>query len=97
MSTSSWSAPTTSDEAYRRASGRRAYNSRRKGAALERRIQVARAFTEIVEEEGLGVLGRGVQARLARQFGVSKATMTRDTQFLWRWLAHRQCPSCDTC
>ena len=96
MSTSGWSASTTSDEAYRRASGRRAYNARRQSAALERRIQVARAFTEIVEEEGLGVLGRGVQARLARKFNVSRSTMTRDTQFLWRWLAHRQCPSCDT-
>lgn len=66
----------------RRASGRRAYNAWRHDMAMFRRIQVAKL---------LGQYGfvRGAQRRIARQLGVSEATISRDT---WAILRYRPAP-----
>src|SRR5919109_610106 len=68
-----WSAPTSWTEVCQRANGRRKYHSIRRLQARLRRQQIARHL----RREGLG---RGVQARLARTFGVSKATISSDVR-----------------
>ena len=72
MSNKDWNKPTTSDEAYRRASGRRHYNAVRKLRASFRRTQVVRLLRVY------GLLDWGVQSRIAEQLGVSRATICRD-------------------
>ena len=71
----SWSTRTTSDEAFRRAGGRRAYNSWRGFMKILRRRDVARLVLEYGHR-------RGVQARIAAVLGVSEATITRDVAAL---------------
>ena len=83
--TRNWSAPTSWDEACRRASGRRWYNSVRQFRAAQRQAEVARRLRELA-------LRRGAQARLARELGVSAATINRDVQVLLR--LNRCCPTC---
>lgn len=56
----------------RRAAGRARYNRRRQLAATWRRVQLA----HLLRTEP--PLSRGVQARAARHFGVSAATISRD-------------------
>ena len=74
MSNKDWNKPTTSDEAYRRASGRKHYNAVRQFRAAFRRTQVIRLL------QIYGLLDRGVQSRIAEQLGVSRATVSRDVK-----------------
>lgn len=84
MRATNWSATTTADEAHRRAGGRRAYNARRRTLAIQRRARVALLLRQFAEA---GVF-RGAQARVARELGVSAATVSRDAAALLReWLA----------
>ena len=68
-----WSAPTSWTEVCQRANGRRKYQSIRRLQARLRRQQIARHL----RREGLSY---GVQARLARTLGVSKATISSDVR-----------------
>ena len=69
-----WAENVSSDEANRRAGGRRHYNSIRRLRAVMRQRQIVR----IVKYAGLNPYTHGVQALLARRFGVSRATISRD-------------------
>lgn len=71
----------TKEQAYRRAGGRQRYNQRRQEAASERRAEVSRLL------DLYGRRKRGVKARIARELGVSRATVTRDARAaeLLRW------------
>ena len=67
-----WSAPTDFATVCRRAAGRRRYHARRQAAARARcRIVFAVALTP-------EWLKRGGQARLARELGVHRSTISRD-------------------
>lgn len=66
----------------KRAGGRRRYNRQREIAKDARRKEVERL---------LAVYGHktaGVQARIARELGVSEATVSRDAQSIrvWNWM-----------
>jgi DNA invertase Pin-like site-specific DNA recombinase len=69
------------EEAYRRAGGRRRYNQRRQDAERARHKEVSR----LLDLYGEGK--RGTRARIARELGVSRATVTRDVRALQtlRW------------
>jgi hypothetical protein len=85
--TTAWSAPTTAEEVARRAGGRRRYNTWRQHLAFFRRMEVARRLC------AQGAVQRGVQARIAREMRVSRATISRDVRYLRR-LGHYYCPTC---
>jgi hypothetical protein len=68
---STWSDPTSTDEAHRRAAGRRLYNGVRHAQAMVRAGEVIR----LLNERGMG---RGVQAQIARELGVHRSTVSRD-------------------
>ena len=87
MQQSAWSANASWEEVRRRAGGRRRYNAVRGLRALLRRREVAR----LLSVQG-GLTYRGTQARLARQLGVSRATICRDLAYLMR-----QCYPCRCC
>jgi DNA invertase Pin-like site-specific DNA recombinase len=57
---------------FKLASARRRYNRERRTAASARRAQIARLLDEY------GSKRRGARARIARELGVSRATVTRD-------------------
>lgn len=81
-----WAAPTTLDEASRRAGGRRAYNSWRAAIRDLRRLQVVRLLHRYV-------LGQwGTVRAIARELGVSPATACRDIKALLRQFG--RCPHC---
>src|SRR5262249_36130351 len=82
-----WSQRIDTGAAYRRASGRRHYNSVRRFQATIRRREVAR----LLRVQG-GLTTRGTQASLARQLGVSRSTVCRDIAWLLR-----QAPPCPCC
>jgi hypothetical protein len=74
-----WSEPTTFEIVCRRNAGRRRYNAGRK---FLRNLRRAEIFCRLA---GTGLLRnkrRGMQAILAREFGVSPATISRDLQVL---------------
>lgn len=66
----------SAEEAYRRARGRRRYHARRRREAEERRARVA----ELVMKWGWV---QGTQARIARELGISEATISRDMQKIY--------------
>jgi len=68
--------PQSAEEAYRRAGGRRRYHAQRKREAEERRARVA----ELVMRWGWV---QGTQARIARELGVSEATISRDMRKIY--------------
>lgn len=68
--------PKSAEEAYRRAGGRRHYHARRRREAEERRARVA----ELVIQWGWV---QGTQARIARELGVSEATISRDMRKIY--------------
>lgn len=68
------------DWVNRRAGGRRRYNAQRQLAALERRRRLARLLRRIGWR---GWVAWGVQGRIARRFGVSQSTISRDMARLW--------------
>jgi hypothetical protein len=80
-----WSAPTSWDEVCRRKAGRDSYNSIRRVQRAERRYRVL----ELLTQYGMD---RGVQARIARELGVSRVTISRDVKALL--FDHAPCPRC---
>jgi hypothetical protein len=85
VSRSEWSRSTSSDEAQRRASGRRQYNSVRHVRAIVRRQEVA----VLLDQLGYG---HGVQVVIARRLGVSPSTISRDVAAILA--APQRCPRC---
>jgi len=81
-----WSAPTDWETVCRRNAGRRHYNAVRRFRQAVRRKQVAELLSQAES------LAHGTLARIARDLGVSKSTITRDVQFLLSLT--RPCPSC---
>jgi hypothetical protein len=75
------------DDATRLAVGRKRFNSARQSRAAFRRTCVAR----LLYFQG-SMLDHGVQARIARELGVSRSTISRDVAYLLR-LTHT-CPHC---
>lgn len=71
MKRSEWSQPTSNDAAYRRAGGRARYNLKRFDVAFKRRQSLLLLLRHKAPR-------RGDLAHLARQLGVSKATVCRD-------------------
>jgi DNA-binding CsgD family transcriptional regulator len=80
-----WSQPTSWAEVKKRAAGRYKYNALRQVRAALRRREVLRL---------LGELGwtYGSQAQIARQLGVSEATISRDLAMLLPLV--KECPTC---
>ena len=62
----------TPEQVFKRAGGRRRYNLKRQEAARVRRAEVQRLLDLYGRER------RGVQARIARELGVARATVCRD-------------------
>ncbi len=80
-----WRAMTAWGEVCRRASGRRAYNALRRDRAMLRRRKVVLLLRHYGR-------GHGVQARIARELGVSEATISRDIATVWALV--QACPCC---
>lgn len=87
LARAAWRAPTSADVAFRRASGRRRYNSVRKLRADLRAVQI---YRRLVECE----FAKGSQARIAREFGVSQSTVSRAMNRLPRPPGELRCPLC---
>ncbi len=88
---SSWGDYAPDDVVHRRAGGRRAYNARRRDEALLRRSEVARL--SLHWSRAHSPLQRGKGAWIARQLGVSEATISRDLaaiRALWLESYHRR-------
>ena len=79
------SAPTSWDEVCRRKAGRDRYNSVRRLLRAERRFRVL----ELLSRYGMD---RGVQARIAKELGVSRVTVHRDVKALL--FDYTPCPGC---
>jgi hypothetical protein len=73
-----WSYPTSTNEAFRRASGRRAYNATRRVKAMVRACEVMRLWGEYGFDYGS-------RARIARELGVHRSTVTRDIMRVLRF------------
>jgi hypothetical protein len=69
-----WNSQIPTDQAYRRAGGRRQYNAHRSFEAQFRQYRVELMLLELNYYLG----ARGVQRRIAQQLGVSEATISRD-------------------
>jgi hypothetical protein len=85
--TAAWTAETTPEAAARRAGGRRHYNAWRQHLAFYRRVKLSR----LLFAKGK-LFERGNQARLARELGVSRATICRDVRAILAW--GHPCPCC---
>ncbi len=85
-----WSDPVPDEVAYRRASGRRHYNARRREQALARQLR----FRALVPGGDLTMLlfRTGWQRRLAEALGVHPSTISRDVQRLF--FERERCPVC---
>lgn len=91
MCATNWSNRISNSEAYRRASGRRHYNAVRQLQAAMRMIRVAELSSFV------GPVHRGGQAALARELGVSRATISRDVEALRViWRKRHLCSYCGT-
>lgn len=77
MNRAAWNQQTSPEQAYKRASGRRAYNASRFYAAATRRHTLAKMLG------GYAPI-RGELASVAQRLGVSKATASRDVAQLRR-------------
>ena len=80
-----WSAPTSWDEVCRRKAGRDRYNSIRRLQRAERRFRVLKLLSRYG-------MDRGVQARIAKELGVSRVTVHRDVKALL--FDYTPCPGC---
>ena len=67
-----WAQPVSKEDAYRRAGGRRYYNSLRTFRAHDRRHQVVQLIHDYTG------FGHGAQSWIARRLGVSRSTICRD-------------------
>ena len=76
----------------RAAGGRRRYNAVRQEAARLRR----REILQYLADNGMSLIARATQAALARRFGVSQATISRDMVGIYgpRMCPERSCPFC---
>ncbi|MDA4133826.1 MAG: helix-turn-helix domain-containing protein [Thaumarchaeota archaeon] len=90
-----WSEQVSNEAAARRAGGRRKYNWHRQNAALLRQMEILDWWMQS-SEAGTGIFSRGVQAALARRFGVSRSTICRDYVAILRLLGVSPCPTCDS-
>ncbi len=86
-SQSTWSEPTSADEAHRLAAGRRHYNAVRQAQGIDRAVKVV----QLLKEHGFA---RGVQAQIARELGVHRSTITRDVRKILS-PGERPCPICE--
>jgi DNA-binding NarL/FixJ family response regulator len=86
MKASEWAQRTDNDSVARRAGGRRRHNAVRQTIATVRRFDVLRLSM------AMG-FRHGSQAEIARQLGVSQATITRDVRQVLREIASK-CPTC---
>ena len=86
---SQWSQKVTWDEVCKRASGRRAYNQQRRHVMKARRHQVGTLLAQY------GPWDRGTQARIARELGVSRATISRDVDAILHMQSKRPFVSAD--
>lgn len=80
-----WAAPVSTDEAARRAAGRRRYNSVRQLQAQLRRIDVECLLYQFGWQHG-------TQARIAEALGVSESTVSRDLKAVFPGAI--RCPAC---
>jgi DNA invertase Pin-like site-specific DNA recombinase len=80
-----WSRPTSWAEVKRRAAGRYKYNAIRRVQAQLRRREVLKLLGEIGWTYGS-------QVRIARQLGVSEATISRDLAVILPLV--EECPTC---
>ena len=85
MRKSAWSHPTSWAEVKKRAAGRYKYNALRQVRATVRRRDVLTLLGEIG-------WSYGSQAAIARQLGVSEATISRDLAKILPLM--QECPSC---
>ena len=81
-----WSTPTDFDTVCRRAAGRRRYNAVRQFRAAYRQVEVIRLLRQY------GLFTHGTQARIARELGVSRATICRDVAAILA--STYPCPHC---
>ena len=78
------------DAVARRAGGRRRYNAERQAEAIARRLKIL----ELVGASWI-LSPRGLQAQLARYFGVNRSTICRDMEALREeWRHTRVCRVC---
>jgi hypothetical protein len=61
-----------------------------------RRTEIVRVINEMFECGDSSVWQRGVQARLAQRFDVSRSTICRDVKEIRRWVTPTPCPTCNT-
>jgi hypothetical protein len=87
-----WSAPTDPETVARRAAGRRHFNAVRRFQRAYRRMQVARLLLKYGQD---GLRAHGLRARIARELGVSRGTITRDVQALIE-RSRLRCPLCSS-
>jgi hypothetical protein len=81
-----WSGSTDWATVCKRNAGRRHFNSVRNFQRAHRRKQVVELLVRY------GMIDHGVKARIARELGVHKCTITRDVKYLLE--ATRPCPRC---
>jgi hypothetical protein len=87
MRATNWSVPVPNTVAYRRACGRRRYNAARRQQRDERRYRVFTLYWEILASRLPGIPKHwGVGTLIARQLGVSRATVCRDLQRMPNYL-----------
>jgi hypothetical protein len=86
VSNNEWGAFASWDEVCRRAAGRRHYNSWRQAVRQLRRLQVVRLLARYP------LTRRGTVRGIARELGVSPATISRDIQALLT--EYGRCPQC---
>src|SRR5689334_18722780 len=87
MSNKPWGAPTSWEEVCRRKAGRDRYHAVRRVQREVRRIEVLKLLHK------WGYVW-GTQARIARELGVSPATVSRDVSAILN--THAPCPVCET-
>jgi hypothetical protein len=87
-----WGAATDWETVCRRNAGRRRYNAVRGFRRALRRAQVARLLLKYGRD---GLARHGLQARVARELGVSPGTICRDVQAMMEDSRRaRACPAC---
>lgn len=94
MQRSAWSTPADPDVVARRAAGRSAYNAHRQLTAHLRVIEVGRLLGAYSAGTERGIFTRGLQARIARTLGVSRATVCRDVRRFWDEQRQQVCQYC---
>ena len=93
MNQAQWSKRVPNKQAYRRAGGRRKVNGIRNLRTAMRRRIVAECFGHAIESAlGTGLIDAryGLQAAIARQFGVNRSTVCKDVKAIMRELAKEQ-------